>query len=60
MAINLAVTHPDLYAAAAIHSGIAFGVASEHLSALRSMNDGRSAICLPKREEHVVRTRTVR
>ncbi|WP_347879177.1 PHB depolymerase family esterase [Caballeronia sp. BCC1704] len=51
MAINLAVTHPDLYAAAAIHSGLAFGVANEHLSALCAMNDGQGTICLPKRKE---------
>ncbi|SAK92807.1 PHB depolymerase family esterase [Caballeronia glebae] len=59
MAINLAVTHPDLYAAAAIHSGLAFGVANEHLSALCAMNDGRGTICLPKREDDVARTRTL-
>nr|WP_284502817.1 MULTISPECIES: PHB depolymerase family esterase [unclassified Caballeronia] len=59
MAINLAVTYPDLYAAAAIHSGLAFGVANEHLSALCAMNDGRGTICLPKREADVARTRTL-
>ncbi|BBQ00402.1 hypothetical protein BSFA1_55300 [Burkholderia sp. SFA1] len=47
MAVNLAVTHPDLYAAAAIHSGVAFGVADEHLSALCAMNDGKGKIRLP-------------
>ncbi len=59
MAINLAVTYPDLYAAAAIHSGMAFGVANEHLSALCAMNDGRGKICLPEREENAARARTV-
>ncbi|WP_250508212.1 MULTISPECIES: PHB depolymerase family esterase [unclassified Caballeronia] len=59
MAINLAVTYPDLYAAAAIHSGMAFGVANEHLSALWAMNDGRGKICLPERGEDTARTRTV-
>jgi poly(3-hydroxybutyrate) depolymerase len=29
MAVKLAVTHPNLYAAAGIHSGLAFGVADE-------------------------------
>ncbi|SAL44131.1 PHB depolymerase family esterase [Caballeronia arvi] len=48
MAVNLAVTHPELYAAAAIHSGIAFGVADEQLSALCAMNDGKGKIRLPE------------
>ncbi|SAK83544.1 polyhydroxybutyrate depolymerase domain-containing protein [Caballeronia fortuita] len=47
MAVNLAVTHPELYAGAAIHSGIAFGVADGHLSALCAMNDGKGKIRLP-------------
>ncbi|WP_250475079.1 PHB depolymerase family esterase [Caballeronia sp. GAFFF1] len=59
MAINLAVTHPDLYTAAAIHSGLAFGVANEHISALCAMNDGRGTICLPKQKEGVAPMRTV-
>ncbi|MDR5781283.1 PHB depolymerase family esterase [Caballeronia sp. LZ065] len=59
MAINLAVKYSDLYAAAAIHSGLAFGVANEQFSALCAMNDGRGAICLPKREEDVACARTV-
>jgi poly(3-hydroxybutyrate) depolymerase len=48
MAVNLAVTHPDLYAAAAIHSGVAFGVADEPLSALCAMNDGLGQVRLPE------------
>lgn len=48
MAVNLVVTHPDLYAAAAIHSGVAFGVADEPLSALCAMNDGMGHIRLPE------------
>ncbi|SAL05947.1 PHB depolymerase family esterase [Caballeronia calidae] len=47
MAVNLAVTHPDVYAAAAIHSGVAFGVADEAFSALCAMNDGMGKIRLP-------------
>jgi poly(hydroxyalkanoate) depolymerase family esterase len=47
MAVNLAVTHPDLFAAVAIHSGVAFGVADEHVSALCAMNDGKGKIRLP-------------
>ncbi|SAL88206.1 polyhydroxybutyrate depolymerase domain-containing protein [Caballeronia arvi] len=49
MAVNLAVTHPDLYAAAAVHSGVAFGVADEAFSALCAMNDGKGKIRLPAR-----------
>ncbi|MDR5883983.1 PHB depolymerase family esterase [Caballeronia sp. LZ032] len=49
MAVNLAVTHPDLYAAAAVHSGVAFGVADEAFSALCAMNDGMSKVRLPAR-----------
>ncbi|SAL02245.1 PHB depolymerase family esterase [Caballeronia pedi] len=47
MAVNLAVTHPELYAAAAVHSGVAFGVADEAISALCAMNDGMGKIRLP-------------
>lgn len=47
MAVNLVVTHPDLFAAAAIHSGIAFGVADEPLAALCAMNDGKGQLRLP-------------
>lgn len=49
MAVNLAVTHPDLYAAAAVHSGVAFGVADEAFSALCAMNDGMGKVRLPAR-----------
>ena len=59
MAVNLAVTHPDLYAAAAIHSGVAFGVADEHLSALCAMNDGKGKIRLPTSMSEGKRLRTV-
>lgn len=48
MAVNLVVTHPDLYAAAAVHSGVAFGVANEPLSALCAMNDGMGKLRLPE------------
>jgi len=48
MAVNLVVTHPDLFAAAAIHSGIAFGVADEPLAALCAMNDGKGQLRLPE------------
>ncbi|WP_250515111.1 PHB depolymerase family esterase [Caballeronia sp. INDeC2] len=43
MAVNLAVTHPDLYAAAGLHSGLAFGVADEAFSAMAAMRMGTSA-----------------
>jgi len=47
LAVNLAVTHPELYAAAAIHSGLAFGVADEQMTALCAMNDGKGKVRLP-------------
>jgi poly(hydroxyalkanoate) depolymerase family esterase len=59
MAVNLAVTHPDLYAAAAIHSGVAFGVADEPLSALCAMNDGMGKVRLPETLSDEARPRTV-
>jgi poly(hydroxyalkanoate) depolymerase family esterase len=40
MAVNLAETYPDIYAAAGIHSGLPYGVADELFSALAAMNDG--------------------
>ncbi|BAO92867.1 alpha/beta hydrolase family esterase [Caballeronia cordobensis] len=40
MAVNVAVTHPDLYSAAGIHSGLAFGVADEAFSAMTAMRRG--------------------
>lgn len=48
MAVNLVVTHPDLFAAAAIHSGVPYGVADEPLSALCAMNDGMGKVRLPE------------
>ena len=59
MAVNLVVTHPDLYAAAAIHSGVAFGVADEPLSALCAMNDGSGKVRLPERVSDDVQPRAV-
>jgi poly(hydroxyalkanoate) depolymerase family esterase len=40
MAVNLAVTYADLYAAAGIHSGIPYGTADDALSAMSVMNYG--------------------
>jgi poly(3-hydroxybutyrate) depolymerase len=48
MAVNLAVTYPELYAAGAIHSGVAYGVADDPLSALCAMNDGMGKVRLPE------------
>ncbi|CAB3799612.1 extracellular catalytic domain type 1 short-chain-length polyhydroxyalkanoate depolymerase [Pararobbsia alpina] len=59
MAVNLAVTHPDLYAAGAIHSGVAFGVADEPLSALSAMKDGMVKARLPETLTDGVRPRAV-
>jgi poly(hydroxyalkanoate) depolymerase family esterase len=59
MAVNLAVTHPDLYAAAAIHSGVAFGVADEPLSALCAMNDGMGKAGLPALSPDGIQARAV-
>jgi poly(hydroxyalkanoate) depolymerase family esterase len=59
MAINLAVMYPDLYAAAASHSGIAFGVADESLSALCAMNDGMGKCRLPGRSADKIPARAV-
>lgn len=59
MAVNLAVTHPELYAAAAIHSGVAFGVADEEFSALCAMNDGKGTIRMPLIAADVPRPRNV-
>ncbi|KXV03149.1 esterase [Caballeronia megalochromosomata] len=51
MAVNLAVTHPDLYAAAGIHSGLAFGVADEAFSAMAAMKMGTYAAQLSAARE---------
>ncbi|SAK99848.1 PHB depolymerase family esterase [Caballeronia pedi] len=59
MAVNLAVTHPDLYAAAAVHSGVSFGVADEAFSALCAMNDGMGKIRLPAHSADDFRLRAV-
>lgn len=59
MAVNLAVTQPDLYAAAAIHSGVAFGIADEPLSALCAMNDGMGKLRLPESSSDGAPPRTV-
>ncbi|WP_241495924.1 alpha/beta hydrolase family esterase [Paraburkholderia monticola] len=40
MAVNLAVTYADLYAAAGIHSGLAYGIADDAFSAISVMNHG--------------------
>ncbi|CAN7366251.1 alpha/beta hydrolase family esterase [Paraburkholderia sp. SIMBA_054] len=40
MAVNLAVTYPDLYAAAGIHSGLPYGIANDAFSAMSVMNYG--------------------
>ncbi|SAK98906.1 PHB depolymerase family esterase [Caballeronia temeraria] len=59
MAVNLVVRYPDRFAAAAIHSGIAFGVADEPLSALCAMRDGMGRVSLPETVAHGLRTRAV-
>lgn len=40
MANNLAVCHADLFAACALHSGVAFGAATSSHSALKAMQEG--------------------
>jgi poly(hydroxyalkanoate) depolymerase family esterase len=52
MAVNLAVTHTDLYAAAGIHSGLPYGIADDAFSAMSVMNYGATnpqfALCQKK------------
>ncbi|BBQ02476.1 hypothetical protein BSFA1_76040 (plasmid) [Burkholderia sp. SFA1] len=52
MAVSLVVRYPDRFAAAAIHSGVAFGVADEPLSALCAMRDGMGRVKLPETPAH--------
>jgi poly(hydroxyalkanoate) depolymerase family esterase len=59
MAINLAVRHPELFAAAATHSGLAFGVADDALSAMCAMRDGKGKVRLPKTATEAGRFRAV-
>src|SRR6478752_6824318 len=58
MAVNLAVTHSDRYAAAGVHSGLAFGVADEAFSAMSAMRMGTGAAPIARRtrcDRHVPR-----
>jgi poly(3-hydroxybutyrate) depolymerase len=59
MAVNLIVRYPDRFAAAAIHSGVAFGVADEPLAALCAMRDGMGRVNLPETPPHDIRPRAV-
>lgn len=47
MAVNLAVTHTDLYAAAGIHSGLPYGIADDAFSAMSAMNHGTAEAHFP-------------
>lgn len=47
MALNLVATHPGLFAAVAVHSGLPYGLAHDQLSALTLMHQGPSGGHVP-------------
>lgn len=54
MASILGHTHPDVFAAVGVHSGLACGVAGNMISALSVMKNGRSAAGAPSRLPTIV------
>jgi poly(hydroxyalkanoate) depolymerase family esterase len=54
MASILGHTHPDVFAAVGVHSGLACGVASNVITALSVMKNGRSAAGAPTRLPTIV------